>query len=813
MKKMDSTQNKGERSEKKNEDMHDKYDKYSGSYGYNDPLLVDKTNEGWTAKKTIALILALTLIFAFWLALDQKLLFGKDWISNTYDNPDWRTNEGNLHTFGAWDIETHIWKTDYVLNNFPNFQWNPYWYLGMPLLKYYQSGFYFLNIGFMEIFTIDAARATLLLVIFGHLLATLLTFLLCYKVSRKIWISALASLFLLSNTFISLRSYGWEPITVVFLFLYPLGLYLFLKEPLKPFRFWLILVLGVAYLSHPLIWFSLCLFMGLYLLSIALRKNISKEAQTRHYIWQFVGIVILSLLIGALQFLPQLSYQQVTSGAHMGVKYLPFYQVPPNIISLKDFFFDIGNLKGPGPIIMIAVLLLIIFAYLQYIRKNKNKNHSVNSYDKKKLHTHELIAGLAIVLLVMVLFYYLERYNIFPMNILRSIQYHRIIPEFLITAAVLVAALSAMTRTYKQKVVYYSLLIAFVAASGIIIYFVQTHWVTSSDISSKPEFINDTIQGRISMPYTDQSLAVRNSFTNQYQVYGYYEQGITNPYADELFSVSSGYHNANLTILYLKAANVARLYVNTEEGDRDKIVIERLNGTLLYVHNAGDRYAYFQIPLANPSFAQAVDGLQAESVQKLEPGCRVMFKDTYCGSVGEEFVSTDSAEIKYLAAYVNLTQTPYGSNTTYTAYNPNIDAASSRVTIQNINVTMTMHDPDHYTISVRNATVTTAIIVKMTHDSGFSASVNGKKLRITSIGPDFMLISPNMQGNYDIKLSYGIGKVAYIGAIISILSVLGLSVYFIVRKIRGESKGRARKKETLFDNSKEYVFFKKGDMK
>jgi len=602
-------------SEKDNIEKHDgeNLQKYHyGNFGYDDPNLVTKSTR-WNTKKTIGLILAICFITAVWLALDQKLLFGKSWISQTYDNPDWRTNEGDLHTFGAWDLETHIWKTQYILDNFPNFQWNPYWYLGMPLLKYYQSGFYFLNIALMKAMSLDAARSALLLVIFGHLLVTFLTFLLCYKVSRKIWISALCSIFLLSNTFISLRSYGWEPITVVFLFLYPLGLYLFLKEPLRPFRFWLILVLGVAYLCHPLIWFSLCMFMALYLISIAVRKDVDKEVQTRHYIWQFIGIVFISLLIGALQFIPQLTYKQVTSGAHMGVQYLPFYQVPPNIISLTDFFFDAGNLKGPGPIIMTAFLLLIIFVYLQYISKNKD------SYIMKKLHNHKLISGLILVLVFMILLYYMELFNIFPMNILRSIQYHRIIPEFLITAAVLVAALSNMTYTYKQKVMFYSMLIAFVAVSGIIIYSVQTHWVTTSEINSSPEFIYDQIPGRISMPYTDQSFAVRNSFTKQYQAYGYYEQGITNPYADEIFSVSSGYHNADLTLMYLKAANVARLYVNTEEGERDKIMINRLNGTVPYVHTNNTRYDYFQMDLVNPSFAQAVDQAQAASVQKLEP--------------------------------------------------------------------------------------------------------------------------------------------------------------------------------------------------
>jgi len=71
--------------------------------------------------------------------------------------------------------------------------------------------------------------------------------------------------------------------------------------------------------------------------------------------------------------------------------------------------------------------------------------------------------------------------------------------------------------------------------------------------------------------------------------------------------------------------------------------------------------------------------------------------------------------------YIQLIEKPYGTNTS---------------------ATMIMDDPDHYSIYVKNASVTTAVIVKMTHDSGFTARVNGKKVPITSIGPDFMLISP-----------------------------------------------------------------------
>jgi hypothetical protein len=717
------------------------------AYGYDDPRLVTNKPD---KKKWIHLVLAIAFLILFWLALDYKLLAGNNWLSETYDNPDWRTNEGDLHTYGAWDLETHVWKTEYIMQNFPHFNWNPYWYLGMPLLKYYQIGFYGVHALFILITGLAAAKAALLLIILGHLLATLLTFYLCYHFSRKIWVSALSAAFLLTNTFISLRSYGWEPITVVFLFLFPLGLILFFKEPLNPFRFWLILVLGLAYLAHPLLWFALCMTMGLYLLTIALKREKDPYANNTRYLWKFVFIVLLSMLIGAVQFLPQMSYVQVTSGAHMGVKYLPFYQVPFNIISLKDFFFDAGNLKGPGPILMIAALFLLVFAILHRKRQAPST--------KKTVFTHELVIGLASVLFVMILFYYTERYNIFPMNVLSSIQYHRIIPEFIIIGAVLVACLSNIIQTRKQKIFYYSALTAFVIVSCIIVYNVQAKWQTTPDISNKPEFIREPVQGRISMPYTDQSFSVRNSFTLTPQVYGYYEQGITNPYADELFSVSSGYHDADKTLLYLKAANVGRLYVNMQEGERDRIVVRRMSRTLAFVNN-GTRYAYFIVPLKDLSFAQAVDGNDAAEVQNLSPGCRVLFKVKYCGSKGEEFVSNDPAEVAYLKSYVDLLEKPYSSN-----------------------AAMTMDNPDKYSIAVTDATIDTEIIVKMTYDTDFQAHTpDGKKASIEPIGPYFMLIKPKTEGNYVLTLDYRINKFTKIGFFISIITIISLALFFIIR--------------------------------
>lgn len=750
--------------------------KDSGSYGYNDPRLVTNLDRGWDAKRVISLIIALAFLLSVWYLLDQKLLFGEDWLSPTYDRSEWRTNEGNLQTYGMWDLETHIWKTEFAMEYWPNVHWNPYWYLGMPLFKYYQAGFYVMNWLTALLTTTSVARASILLIIFSHLLATLMTFLLCYKVSRRIWPSALASFFVLSNTFISLRSYGWEPITVVFLWLFPLGLLLFLRQPLKPFRLSLLLVLTLTYFSHPLLFFALCMFMGLYLFSIAVRHRKDELAAHGHYLWKYFALVLVSILIGAAQFFPQVSYHQATSGAHMGVSYLPFYQVAPNIISLKDFLFDAGNLKGPGPVIIISLLLVIIFALIEWrTRRQARKSDKVEK--RALLHNHELISGLVFVLLMMILFYYLELWNIFPMNLLRSIQYHRIIPEFIIVAATLIAALSNIAYTYRHKAIYYAMLIGFVLASFIVVGYVQDFWATTDDIHTQEEFVWDQFEGRFSVPYTDQSFAVRNSFTERPQVYGYYEQGITNTYADELMSVSSGFHNAELTILYLKAGNVARLYVNTEEGMRDRVVMTRLGTSLPFVNLTGRRYSYFEVPLFDARLAQPVSLANAREVLNLSMGCRELYQEVYCGSRGEEFVTKDPDEVEYMRAYVDMVETPNDAS-----------------------LELDMLNPEQYRISVRGASQDTAVVVKMTHDKDFEALIDGQVVPIETIGPDFMLIAPGRTGDYTIELEYHVSMPIKAGVVVSIVSLLLVLIGFMFKK-----------RITAFGSNR--LRFPKGDMK
>ena len=145
----------------------------------------------------------------------------------------------------------------------------------------------------------------------------------------------------------------------------------------------------------------------------------------------------------------------------------------------------------------------------------------------------------------------------------------------------------------------------------------------------------------------------------------------------------------------------------------------------------------------------------------------------HCGSFGEEFVSTDSTEVKYLQEYISLLEEPYTATSEFS-----------------------MKDPDHYSISVHDANLSTAVVVKMTYDGDFIASVNGKEIPIEPFGPYFMLITPSQQGDYVINLKYGLRWQYVTGLVISGLSLIALCIYFLVRKNKGDF----------------YLRFGKGDM-
>lgn len=181
-------------------------------------------------------------------------------------------------------------------------------------------------------------------------------------------------------------------------------------------------------------------------------------------------------------------------------------------------------------------------------------------------------------------------------------------------------------------------------------------------------------------------------------------------------------------------------------------------------NDINERYGYFDLELEHPEFIQAVSKDEAQDVLNYNPGCRTLFKEEYCGSKREEFVTVDYEEQRYLKKYVELIRKNNSASVSYEEVNP-----------------------QYFLINVENASENTAIIVKMTYDADFSAKVNGKNIGIERIGPDYMILYPNKSGNYSVDLKYHASNLILIGGIISIVTILIL-IFLSVKKPFYENK-------------------------
>src|SRR6185436_18572041 len=81
-------------------------------------------------------------------------------------------------------------------------------------------------------------------------------------------------------------------------------------------------------------------------------------------------------------------------------------------------------------------------------------------------------------------------------------------------------------------------------------------------------------------------------------------------------------------------------------------------------------------------------------------------------------------------------------------------------------------------MSVRGASRDTAIVVKVTRDSGFSAALEGSAgpIPIEPVGPDFMLLQPARAGNYDLVLRHEASAIERAGRRVGVVSWVLLAI-------------------------------------
>jgi len=225
-----------------------------------------------------------------------------------------------------------------------------------------------------------------------------------------------------------------------------------------------------------------------------------------------------------------------------------------------------------------------------------------------------------------------------------------------------------------------------------------------------------------------------NVFTEIPQLRGGSDQGATNPWGiDAATEINTG-KDEELGVLWCKALNIRYvivIYPNADTPYHDYIFPNRFEKTL-HLRHTYMGFSIFEVPLINSDLVQPVD---VANLQDLETIKRIN-------------------DVKALQRYVNLVE------------------AMSTATVH-----FRYDEVDRLEIRVTNATEKAHILVKMTYDERWKASIDGRSVTITAVGPDLMLINPNKKGNYILELVCGKSASEILGTAITISTILILLVF------------------------------------
>ena len=238
----------------------------------------------------------------------------------------------------------------------------------------------------------------------------------------------------------------------------------------------------------------------------------------------------------------------------------------------------------------------------------------------------------------------------------------------------------------------------------------------STSLSNVPEV---RVTNWLSQHVTDESVFATGSvafwldvFSNVRQLRGGSDQGATNSWwADVSYQILSG-PDARTSILWAQAWNIKYIVVtypnSSSYGNLDYLYPHKFDAVLplrYYFEGQG----IYEVPLPRPALVEAVSAASAESLTPI----------------------SSVHDVLNIAAYDHLTQANPSSNTTITYANPHSDLMQ---------------------ISVRDATVDTGILVKVTFDNRWAADIDGVPQDVSRIGPDFMLVLPKTTGDYQLRL-------------------------------------------------------------
>ncbi len=305
-------------------------------------------------------------------------------------------------------------------------------------------------------------------------------------------------------------------------------------------------------------------------------------------------------------------------------------------------------------------------------------------------------------------------------NIPLAPQPGRYIPELNIGVSILLglAAVNILDRftsaaPIKARLAWRPLSFMIIVVAILMFPFVQSTW----SISYPNRSIGDAPEYRVAKWLEEHARGQRvyatgtvcfwlNAFTPVLQVRGGSDQGSTNPWWIEVAYEMDNGEDARLGVLWSRALGlryITVIYLNADTPYHDYAFPNKFE-KILPLRYAYEGFAVFEVPSVRSELIQAVDSNIQDLIKNVD-------------------------DVEGLTKYVGA-----------------IEAAS------NAKCSYRFEGVDRVTVSVTDATESTAILVKMTFDQRWKAYVSGGEIPIVESGPNFMLIKPERNGSYELKL-------------------------------------------------------------
>jgi hypothetical protein len=618
----------------------------------------------------------------------------------------------------------------FIVENYPNLNWNPQWYCGFPFHLFYTPLIPYLIAFFNILFpALSIAKGYRLLTAVMYALGPVTLYLFVKYLTKREFPALLTALlyslvpsFLFStlplpSRLAILTFYGEGP-HISGLTVTPIAALTFLHAIRKPeFKNYVSagLTIALVALLNLIALYGLALILAVIFLSEIVLGN--KRRKLKSAVW--CGLIAYGLSA---------------------------FQYDISFISASATFGGFGNVTFSWVDVVVATMgLPILLALLSYLFSNR------------PMLQPWLICTLWVTIFsAIILAWYLFKLAIAPQPIRYS-------PELEMGLAILLGltltvfgdflsrlyfSLTESEMSYNiTKIIFTSILLLILVSISLPINSSLTLTQPSTNITETAEYKLATwLAPRIKdeRVYATGTIAFwLNVFSNIPQLRGGSDQAATNPWWDHVtYQINTG-PNGTLAVLWAKALNIKYIVVNYPNASTTYIdyIYPQKFEKLLPLRHFYNGFAIFEVPIRNPALVQPVD---ASKFMQLEPISNVL-------------------DAENLRNYVELIEAP---------------AIPVKCDYQ-------IENADKIIVRLQNSTQKTGVLVKMTFDERWKAYVDGRTVPVTPVGPYFMLVNADKQGAYEIDLICERTLSEIFGLTITVATIISLMVYSTRRILRG----------------------------